>query len=161
MVWLDLQQLLKCHVGLDPPESNSKQVQLVGQLVAVKAEHTVGCQQLLHLRMLLVTSGHCTGSMHTSYSYSLLVCTPVPDLRQACSPLEVPHKQVLDSTVGAARQKHGDGFPVVAITTLGLQTSAHRDSCSICQQTGLLQKNPDWVQGRLLLHTTCALVNSC
>lgn len=35
--------------------------------------------------------------------------SPVLYLRQACSPLEVPHKQVLHSTVGAAGQEHGDG----------------------------------------------------
>lgn len=47
--------------------------------------------------------------------------SPVADLRQACPPLEVAHKQVLHSTVGAARQQHGNGLPVVAVAGLRLQ----------------------------------------
>lgn len=54
----------------------------------------------------------------------MCVDTPVPDLRQAGSPLEVAHKQVLDSTVGAARQQHRDGLPVVAIPGLRLQNNS-------------------------------------
>jgi hypothetical protein len=38
---------------------------------------------------------------------------PVVDLRQPRAPLEVAHKQVLDRTVGAAGQQHGDGCGVV------------------------------------------------
>lgn len=62
----------------------------------------------------------------------MLCCSaPVPDLRQPCSPLEVAHKQVLDSTVGAARQQHGDGLPVVAVT--GLRLHGRSRACESCQ----------------------------
>lgn len=45
-------------------------------------------------------------------------------LWQSSAPLEVAHKQVLHSTVGAAGQQHGDGLPVVAVAVLGLHSSS-------------------------------------
>lgn len=47
--------------------------------------------------------------------------SPVFDLGQARAPLQVAHEQVLHGAVGATRQQHGDGLPVVAIAVLGLQ----------------------------------------
>lgn len=85
----------------------------------------------------------------------LLHCPPVSDLVEACSPLEVAYKQVLDSTIRAARQKHRDGFPVIAIAGLGLQP-LHVPHCQHinherkCQCT-LAVHASDWLDPRIIL----------